>query len=230
MKSLIPKFGARLNNALWFLAVLAIIMLLQDSLSDAIRIGQIIPQNWRQVFALALANQIWTLIKILVFVPVIIFWLLDRRRELRLALLLGITLLTVELLAAVAFLVLGLTDENSRRALGLIRDTLIVGVINILIFSLWYWILDAAPLEREPINTPPNDFLFPQSSNPLPKFANWQPMYMDYLFVAFTATTAFGPTDTLPLTRRAKGLMMLQALLSLLIIVVLAGRALSVLR
>lgn len=114
--------------------------------------------------------------------------------------------------------------------MGLIRDTLIVGIINVLIFSLWYWILDAAPIQPEQISPPPNDFLFPQSSNPLPKFANWQPLDMDYLFVAFTATTAFGPTDTLPLTRRAKGLMMLQALLSLLIIAVLAGRALSVLR
>lgn len=53
---------------------------------------------------------------------------------------------------------------------------------------------------------------------------------MDYLFLAFTTSTAFGPTDTLPLTRRAKFLMLMQAAFSPVMIVVLAGRALSILR
>jgi len=127
------------------------------------------------------------------------------------------------------FLALSLADDTSRQAIGLIRDTIMVALINILVFSLWYWIIDGYPLQPQPPAHEPNDFLFPQYGNPAPKFATWSPSYLDYLFLAFTTTTAFGPTDTLPLTHRAKMLMLLQALLSLIIIVVLAGRALSIL-
>jgi hypothetical protein len=221
---------ARLNPTFGFIAIIAVIIILQDNLSESVRVGQLLPENLRGLLALALTNRIWTVVKILILVPAVVFWLLDNRRALRIALLASLILLTFELLASVMFLVLGLAADTSRGALGLVRDTLIVGVINILVFCLWYWLLDAAPLQREPQTTRPNDFLFSVDSNPTPKFAGWQPALMDYLFLAFTTSTAFGPTDTLPLTRRAKFLMLLQAAFSLVIIVVLAGRALSILR
>jgi hypothetical protein len=49
------------------------------------------------------------------------------------------------------------------------------------------------------------------------------------LFLAFNTNTAFSPTDTPALTRWAKGLMMLQSLLSLMIIALLAARAVNIL-
>lgn len=52
---------------------------------------------------------------------------------------------------------------------------------------------------------------------------------MDYLFLAFNTTTAFSPTDTPVLTRWAKGMCMLQAVISLAIIVMLAARAINIL-
>lgn len=220
----------RLNPTLGFFAVILVILVLQDNLSESIRVGQLLPENLRGFLALTLTNRIWTGIKLLVLVPAVIFWLLDNRTALRSALLVSLVLLTFELMASVLFLVLGLAADTARGALGLVRDTLIVGVVNILVFCLWYWLLDAAPLQREPQPTRPNDFLFSVDSNPTSKFANWQPAFMDYFFLAFTTSTAFGPTDTLPLTRRAKFLMLLQAAFSLVIIVVLAGRALSILR
>lgn len=214
---------------LGFVAVILVIIILQDTLSESVRVGLLLPENWRGVFALALTNRIWTIVKILVLVPAVIFWLLNNRGALRIALMASLALLTLELLASVMFLILGLAADTSRAAMGLVRDTLIVGVINILVFCLWYWLLDAPPFRREP-GTRPNDFLFSVDSNPTPKFEKWQPAFMDYLFLAFTTSTAFGPTDTLPLTRRAKFLMLMQAAFSLVIIVVLAGRALSILR
>jgi hypothetical protein len=57
----------------------------------------------------------------------------------------------------------------------------------------------------------------------------WSPNFFDYLFIAFNTNTAFSPTDTPALTRWAKGLMMLQSLLSLLIIALLAARAVNIL-
>jgi len=58
---------------------------------------------------------------------------------------------------------------------------------------------------------------------------NWSPNFFDYLFLAFNTSTAFSPTDTPALARWAKGLMMLQALLSLIIIALLAARAVKIL-
>jgi hypothetical protein len=54
-------------------------------------------------------------------------------------------------------------------------------------------------------------------------------LYVDYLFVAFTGATALSPADTYLLTQTAKGLMMVEALLSMLTIVILAGGAVNIL-
>jgi len=107
---------------------------------------------------------------------------------------------------------------------------------NILVFALWYWRLDAGgPYQRD--KRPGHSegaFLFPQMT--LNKEAlreagqqDWSPNFIDYLFLAFNTSTAFSPTDTLVLARWAKILMMLQSLLSLLIIALLAARAVNIL-
>jgi hypothetical protein len=58
---------------------------------------------------------------------------------------------------------------------------------------------------------------------------NWSPNFVDYLFLAFNTSTAFSPTDSPVLAPWAKLLMMLQSLLSLLIIALLAARAVNIL-
>jgi len=81
---------------------------------------------------------------------------------------------------------------------------------------------------------PAGAFLFPQmllSPQALRAAGqqDWSPNFGDYLFLAFTTSTALSPTDTPVLARWAKGLMMLQALLSLLILALLAARAVNIL-
>ena len=61
------------------------------------------------------------------------------------------------------------------------------------------------------------------------QLSKWSPNFVDYLFIAFNTSTAFSPTDTAPITRWAKGLMMVQSLISLTIVVLLAARAVNVL-
>ena len=107
---------------------------------------------------------------------------------------------------------------------------------NILVFALWYWRLDAGgPHQRDKRARHSNgDFLFPQmmmSEKALKEVGQqgWSPNFFDYLFLAFNTNTAFSPTDTAALTRLAKFLMMLQSALSLLIIVLLAARAVNIL-
>jgi uncharacterized membrane protein len=109
-------------------------------------------------------------------------------------------------------------------------------VTNILVFALWYWRLDAGgPHKRDKRARHSNGaFLFPQmmmSGKALKETRQqgWSPNFFDYLFLAFNTNTAFSPTDTPALTRWAKGLMMLQSLLSLMIIALLAARAVNIL-
>ncbi|MEP6638148.1 MAG: hypothetical protein ABJC39_02265 [Chloroflexota bacterium] len=75
------------------------------------------------------------------------------------------------------------------------------------------------------------DFLFPKLQvGDGTSTGGWWPTFLDYAFVAFNASTAFSPTDTLILSRRAKGLLMVQSLISLLTVAVLAARAVNTLR
>jgi hypothetical protein len=57
----------------------------------------------------------------------------------------------------------------------------------------------------------------------------WTPGFVDYLFLSFTNATAFSPTDTLPLSARAKLLMMAEAGISLLTLALVAARAVNIL-
>jgi uncharacterized membrane protein len=105
---------------------------------------------------------------------------------------------------------------------------------NILIFALWYWRLDAGgPHERDKrLRYMGGAFLFPQLTvtEGFSREAgqeNWSPEFVDYLFLSFNTNTAFSPTDSPVLARWAKIFMMLQSLLSLLIIAVLAARAVN---
>jgi hypothetical protein len=96
-------------------------------------------------------------------------------------------------------------------------------------FSIWYWLIDPPGIEEVSRAEEPWDFLFPQLSSALPHYDGWVPRYADYLFVAFTTSFAFSPTDTLPLTRRAKMLMLLQAAISVVTLTGVAGSAINIL-
>jgi hypothetical protein len=101
---------------------------------------------------------------------------------------------------------------------------------NIIVFALWYWELDrGGPDDRCTKEHPEPDFLFPQMGTPGAARPDWGPKFVDYLYIAFTNATAFSPADTMPLTAWAKMLMAVEALNSLLIIALVASRAVGIL-
>ncbi len=109
-------------------------------------------------------------------------------------------------------------------------------VSNILVFASWYWRLDAGGPHQRDLTAGHTDgaFLFPQMAmSREARIAagehDWSPNFVDYLFLAFNTSTAFSPTDTAPLSRWAKILMMAQSLISLLVIALLAARAVNML-
>ncbi|HEX3670311.1 MAG TPA: hypothetical protein VHT92_01270, partial [Candidatus Cybelea sp.] len=92
---------------------------------------------------------------------------------------------------------------------------------NILIFALIYWLVDSGGPDRRldgKVLYP--DFNFPAMEEDAPVAPNWRPEIVDYLFLAFTTTTAFSPTEAMPLTSRAKFLVMIQSGISLITIAV----------
>ncbi len=103
-------------------------------------------------------------------------------------------------------------------------------ITNVLAFSLVYWRIDRGGPEARAndAGTKP-DWLFPQTGVPEEAPPNWRPTYVDYLFLAFATAMAFSPTDALPLTSRAKMLMMMESAVSLLTLVTVAARAINIL-
>jgi hypothetical protein len=99
------------------------------------------------------------------------------------------------------------------------------------VFAVWYWEVDGGgPGKRRTDGHVSSDFLFPQLQVGDGKSSGgWWPDFIDYLFVAWNASTAFSPTDTLILSRQAKVLMMAQTAISLVTIAVLAARAINTL-
>jgi uncharacterized membrane protein len=67
------------------------------------------------------------------------------------------------------------------------------------------------------------------SSDELPYLLNWYPTFLDYLYLSLTNASAFSPTDTMPLTHRAKSLMGLQSTVSFITVALLAARAVNIL-
>jgi len=107
-----------------------------------------------------------------------------------------------------------------------------IWLTNILIFALWFWELDrGGPAPRAAgARADGADFLFPQMATPGSASPDWEPEFVDYLYVAFTNATAFSPTDTMPLTQRAKLLMLAQSLISLIMAALVIARAVNVLK
>ncbi len=105
-----------------------------------------------------------------------------------------------------------------------------IWVTQVLVWSLWYWELDrGGPVARCSVDHGPPDFLFPQMENPAVTNRRWSPRFVDYLYLSLTNSTAFSPTDTMPLSARAKLLMGGQALVSLTTIAIVGARAVNIL-
>jgi hypothetical protein len=124
-----------------------------------------------------------------------------------------------------------LTGHGSDDPAELLSDGGTIYLINIVVFALWYWELDRGGLAvRAAGRREYPDFLFPQMQSPGLADPEWEPRFVDYAYVAFTNVTAFSPTDTLPLSRWAKVLMLLQSALAVVLVALVVARAVNVLQ
>ena len=131
--------------------------------------------------------------------------------------------------AAVAVLLAALASSSagSLSAGELLAHGSVVWLTNIITFGLLFWQLDeGGPRVRAERGRRDPDFQFPQDAT---RRAGFSPRLSDYLYVSLTNAIAVSPTDTMPLTRRAKGLMAVESLISYAVVILVVARAVNVL-
>jgi len=145
----------------------------------------------------------------------------------RVVVLVLIVLVAIANATSLQFLLQMLFEAKRIDAVSLLVSAFTIYVTNVVVFGMLYWEIDGGgPGSRHDNMRDENDFLFPQQQN---KETKWIPTFIDYIYVSVTNAMAFSPTDTMPLSRRAKVLMTLQAFLALLTIAVIAARAVNTL-
>jgi hypothetical protein len=144
-------------------------------------------------------------------------------------------IITFALISSVVLLVHALPSHREP-PLQLLMSAALLWLTNVIVFALWYWRIDGGGptkrAEREEFGS--HSFLFPQMQIPKDErgqfaCARWRPQFIDYLFIAFTQSSTFGPTDAPLLARWAKVLAMIQVFISLSIVVLLISRAVGAL-
>ncbi len=135
-----------------------------------------------------------------------------------------ITLITLANAGELVLLINALLHNSEIPGKSLLSGALAIFLTNIIVFGLLYWELDSPGLSgRRKRST--DDFQFPQEQ----QNSEWRPLFFDYLFVSITNSTAFSPTDTMPLTHLAKALMSAQSLIALITVVLVTARAVNIL-
>ncbi len=124
-------------------------------------------------------------------------------------------------------LVRGGPETNSPN--GLLRIGGVVWIYVVITFSFLYWELDGGGPEARARTTPAYpDLAFPEHLNPRVARPGWRPEFFDYLYLGFTDSTAFSPTDVMPLARWAKLAMASQATASLVVLGLVIARAVNI--
>ena len=141
-----------------------------------------------------------------------------------------IAIVSVANAVSIGLLVHLLINGANAHASTLLRAAVHMWVVNVLLFALWFWQLDGGgPLARPACAPADRDFLFPQQQEPAFAGSGWRPLFLDYLYLSFTNATAFSPTDTMPLSRWAKMLMLVESAISLALAVMVVARAVNIL-
>jgi uncharacterized membrane protein len=156
----------------------------------------------------------------------------QERRWLRWASLTLVALASVANTWSAGTLVYGLVQGTEGGSAGpLLATGGAIWLTNVLVFALWYWEFDrGGPSARAHGRHEHPDFQFPQMQNPTLAHEDWEPTFLDYLYLSFTNATAFSPTDTMPMTRWAKMAMLTQSAVSLATVALVIARAINILK
>lgn len=176
----------------------------------------------------------WLILSVPALVLVVDLVVARRRRGLirsRQAALVLLFFLVAGNIGALAVLLFGLMTTNTSDLGGgeLLATGFAIYVADLIVFGLIFWELDAGgPVARSASSTRRVlDLRFPQDENGAG--GRWRPQVWDYLYVSLTNAIAFSPTDTMPLSLRAKAAMGIESAISAVTVLLVAARAVNVL-
>ncbi len=152
----------------------------------------------------------------------------ESRRHRRLAFLLLALVVLANGLVLVA--VVGSLLTQTPTGPELLVKALAVWFANVVTFGLWLWEIDGGGPVRRSGGRTMIELQFPQDENPQLAAPGWHPRLLDYVYVSLTNSIAFSPTDAMPLTRRLKLLMGCETIVSIGALLLVAARAVNVLR
>jgi uncharacterized membrane protein len=155
-----------------------------------------------------------------------------RSRFVRVASIGLIFLITVANAASAVLLIRAILEGKSdTSAIPLLATGASIWTTNVIAFALWYWEFDrGGPVSRAEGTRRHPDLMFPQMASPELAPPDWEPRFVDYLYLSFTNATAFSPTDVMPLARWAKLTMAVQSAVSLAIGALVIARAINILK
>ena len=219
--------------SLEMIIVLAIITLHDFLLSSTLSIPAVLGKiNLLRLISLdRIASGLEYVVPIGIFAALLISWFTEHDRWVHTLAVVYLAWVTVRLTTKVILVSVIIASRPQNGVGVLLKDVVVLWIANVLLFGAWYWIIDAGgPRLRREGPSERFDFAFPQRVASLPGWQNWQPGFWDYVFLGFCGSTQFGLADTLVLSLRAKLLLMLQAALSVTVIVFIASIAISALR
>jgi len=144
-----------------------------------------------------------------------------------------ILLVTAANAVSAVLLIRAIIDDlpNTSMAVPLLSSGASIWVTNVIAFGLWYWEFDrGGPVPRAEGTAAHPDLMFPQMASPALAPPDWEPYFVDYLYLSFTNATAFSPTDVMPLARWAKITMAVQSAVSLAVGALVIARAVNILK
>ena len=189
-------------------------------------------QHWQLI---GLGWWIWlvpAIPELILLVP--LAWHLPRRRLEQRGLRRAVSLSLIGLISVangvlICTLVTSLLRGDEHSGPELLAKAVTVWGTNVVAFGLWFWAFDrGGPSRREQADQPPPDFQFPQMENPQLAAPGWYPKLVDYIYISFTNSIAFSPTDAMPLSTRAKLLMLSESATSAITVLLAAARAVNI--
>ena len=232
MKETIPAPKRLDAYALEMMIVLALITLHDFLLSDVVSLPVALHRSTlAELRSLEhVATSLEFLVPVVLFTAMLFLWLTRRNAWERRVAIVYLAWVTLRLVLKIG-LVLYIFTSRSQSVVGvLLKDTIVLWVVNFVLFGAWYWIIDGGgPRLRRDGTARRYDFAFPQRTQSLAGWEDWQPGFWDYVFLGFNGNTQFGFNDTIVLSWRAKFLLMLQVTLSVAVIVFMASFAITLL-
>jgi len=214
------------NNISLFLAAITVV-----GLNFVILLG--VYSNNSDTFKTILDSLVLSIgLYLFLLIPCFISIMFKNRMIIRITFFTLLSVMTLHIFYNLYQLILTSGSNSNQSGSAILFDALLIWGSSVVTFSIWYWLLDRQSSVGHKIESErtKRDFLFPQNQTTSDIPHDWKPAYFDYLCLSFFTSTSFAPSDTLPMTKRARLLMMIEASISLVIIGMVAARAISIIQ